>query len=487
MHRSRLVSLRVRIFCVLASLACSTLLCRGQKAPASPQHPWDESRYASSLHDANKDSTQEFRPSATEVYSLGELIDLAEQHNPQTRSAWQAAKAQAAQVGVARSDLYPTVTANALALTSQNGVLLYNTFVQQVLGIGQAQVGLSYTVFDSNARLDRVARARASLLAANFGFNDVHRRLIFQTMTSYYQLLNANGQRKAAEANLQNAHAVQAAAEARLEHGLATLPDVLEARSATAQAEYDLQSTIGAEQTATGDLATALMASPSSELHVQAIDALTIPGELSGDVQDLMQRALAHRPDLLARLADVRGAEARVKEARSAYYPRVNLQGTYGYLKAYGEQLPFDGTYARAPVYNVQLNIGWTAFDGGRRRNDLAQAKAEEKQAQARVEETRDQISNEVWRSYADTTTALRQRAAAAALLNASGTSYQAALESYNYGVRNILDVLSSQRALAQARSQDIAARTRVLSQFADLAYRTADLLRQNPASAPRP
>ena len=43
-----------------------------------------------------------------------------------------------------------------------------------------------------------------------------------------------------------------------LQNGLATLPDVLEARSATAQAEYDLQSARGAEVIARGDLATTL-------------------------------------------------------------------------------------------------------------------------------------------------------------------------------------------------------------------------------------
>jgi len=47
-----------------------------------------------------------------------------------------------------------------------------------------------------------------------------------------------------------------------LQNGLATLPDVLEARSATAQVEYDLQSARGAEVIARGDLATTLGAIP---------------------------------------------------------------------------------------------------------------------------------------------------------------------------------------------------------------------------------
>lgn len=169
-------------------------------------------------------------------------------------------------------------------------------------------------------------------MAANFAFNDVHRRLIFQVMVSYHQLLDATGQRRAAEADLANAKAVEQAAEARLEHGLATLPDVLEARSTTAQAEYDLQATIGSEEVASGDLATALMASPSSIFHVQDMEGLRVPDAVTEPANDLIARALAQRPDLLASLADVRGAEADIRQARSAYYPDLTFQGTYGWL-----------------------------------------------------------------------------------------------------------------------------------------------------------
>lgn len=71
--------------------------------------------------------------------------------------------------------------------------------------------------------------------------NDTHRQVVYQVQQSYYRLLNSMGQEDAARASLSNAQAVQQGAEERLAHGLATLPDVLEARSATAQAEYDLQ------------------------------------------------------------------------------------------------------------------------------------------------------------------------------------------------------------------------------------------------------
>jgi outer membrane protein TolC len=83
-----------------------------------------------------------------------------------------------------------------------------------------------------------------------------------------------------------------------------------------------------------------------------------------------------------------------------------------------------------------------------------------------------------VWRSYSNVKTAIRQRDAATALLQAARQSYVAAVEAYGYGVRSLLDVTAAQRVLAQARSADVTARTAVLDALADLAYRTGDLVR---------
>ena len=469
--------------CGLLGAVLLTVIVPGiaQKAPLSSERPWSPPPNGGLSHDAaaTLKTGNEFVFQSDKTYSLAELIDVAEQRNPETRAAWQAAKQQAAQLGVAKGDLYPTLGAAVVGQTLKTGVLLYNGFVLQYEGIGQGDFNLSYTLLDFGARQDRIARERAALLGSNFAFNDTHRRVIFEVMRAYYQLLNANGQRRAAEANLKNAQAVQEAAEARLQNGLATLPDVLEARAGSAQAEYDLQSTVGAQESATGDLATALTASPLSGFEVQDIEALNVPERLVDSAQDLIRRAFEQRPDLQARAAAVQGAEAAIREARTAYFPNLTFQGSYGFLRAYGEQPPYPASYAGAAFYNAQLNLSWTVFDGGKRRNQLAGAHAEERRAEAEVDVSKDQIANEVWQSYSSTKTALRQRSAATQLLAAADASYNAALQSYNLGVRNILDVLSAQRALAQARAADISARTAVLISFADLAFRTGDMLRQ--------
>jgi outer membrane protein len=192
---------------------------------------------------------------------------------------------------------------------------------------------------------------------------------------------------------------------------------------------------------------------------------------------------LQQRPDLLQQVADLRAREAAVKEAKSAYYPKMTVAAVAGQQYFYGfqEQLPSVQTSLFAGTAAATLN--WTIFDGGARRSAIAQAQANGRAAAAQIEITRNQIADEVWRAYSNVKTAFRQREAATALLKSAEESYNAALEAYNYGVRNLLDVTAAQRALAQARTASISAQTQVLTTLAELAFRTGDLLRTSAKS----
>ena len=241
------------------------LIALSQQAPAEADRPWET---PPSKQPAIPPHGPAFVPDPSKIYTLSELIDIAEQNNPDTRVAWENAKARAAELGISKASLYPTVAALALAETNRSQIFFSPEFIRQTSGAISPVLVLDYVIFDFGRRLQEVAIGRSNLLAANFLFNDTHRKIIFQVMAAYYRVLNSKGQEDAQEANLKNAQTVQDAAEARLHEGLATLPDVLEARSAAAQADYDLQAAIGATEIAHGDLANVLGISPTSKFQV---------------------------------------------------------------------------------------------------------------------------------------------------------------------------------------------------------------------------
>jgi outer membrane protein len=451
------------------------VIAHSQRAPQVPDRPWDSNRAESGLH---AEPGNELKLDPTHIYALAELIDLAELNNPETREAWAFAKGRAARLGISRSDLYPTLVASALGATSKDGVLINDNVVLQTIGEYDLAISLSYTLLDFGERRGHIDEDRAQLLAANFEFNQVHLKIVSRVLAAFFRLQQTQGEVAAAEANLTSARTVREAAEQRLDLGVATVPDLLEARSAEARAVYNLESARGARMIASGNLATVLTASPASDYKVQSLDSLPIPNGLNETAEQAINKALSQRPDLLAQMERVRAASGAITSARSEWYPRLTFQGDEDFLRAYGEQTPFPGVYAGANTYHAELSLNWTVFDGGRRRNEVEQAHASQKQAQSAVDRMRDEVSDEVWKAYSDVNTAFRQRDAATMLLTASTDSYEAALQSYRLGVRNLVDLLAAERDLADARSADITARVSVLNSLAELAYSTGDLLK---------
>jgi outer membrane protein len=323
-----------------------------QHAPALPDAPWVAPAKTPRL-DVGVVGLHEVSLSAKGAYTLGDLIDIAESNNPSTRAAWAQARSAAAAVGIAKSELYPTVVARATGRTLINPPLLYSTFVLQKLGLFESVLKLDYTLFDFGARRSEITAAQARLLAANMNFNNQHLILIEQVSQAYYRLLNATGLREAAEVTLNEAQQFEQAAEDRKRNGLATLPDVLEARAATARANYELQNAIGIERSAFGDLATVLTATPTQAFKIQSLNDLHIPETMDQSVEEAIQKAYKQRPDLLAQIARVRADQAEVQHARSAWFPTLSFDGERGWLRAWGQQEKYPGTYAKAYTYGL--------------------------------------------------------------------------------------------------------------------------------------
>jgi Outer membrane efflux protein len=152
-----------------------------------------------------------------------------------------------------------------------------------------------------------------------------------------------------------DARAIEDAASERKANGLVTLPDVPEARAATAKADYDLQK------------CTPCRANCISVTCVQELDEIHIPEALDQNVEDAIASTYKTRPDLLADIERVRAADAEVRYARSAYFPKLEFDGSKGWLRAWGQQEQFAGTYAKTDTYDAWLSLTWVAQLPGNR------------------------------------------------------------------------------------------------------------------------
>jgi outer membrane protein TolC len=92
-----------------------------QSPPASPDRPWHSPDERQIVSEGSRFRQSAFRIESDKTYSLAELVDLAEAHNPETRVTWENARAQAAALGIARSELYPTLSTCMLRERGETG------------------------------------------------------------------------------------------------------------------------------------------------------------------------------------------------------------------------------------------------------------------------------------------------------------------------------------------------------------------------------
>ncbi|MEI9865007.1 MAG: TolC family protein [Limisphaerales bacterium] len=217
-------------------------------APPTASQSWNSGDYRepSSLSTTNSDFAQQLgipnTPDPEKTYDLIALIDLAQEANPQTRIAWEQARAQAAQLGIADSDWYPTLAFLASGgysrdeyPTPSGGLATYGPGVLP-------ELTLQWTLLDFGRRQAKIDSAVQTLLQSNFQFNRTHQQVAYAVQKSYYAYDASLATVEAMLAALKSAQAVEEAAQARLDAGLTTQPDLLLARQDRVRAEYDLSS-----------------------------------------------------------------------------------------------------------------------------------------------------------------------------------------------------------------------------------------------------
>src|SRR5437660_3579609 len=366
------------------------------------------------------------------IYGLAELIDIAERNNPDTRVAWERARQAAAAVGLSESAYYPFLVASAAAgydrafipfptLAVNQQKLLTNPSLNAVsiTGCGslvtEAQVyrgelSAKWLLLDFGERSAVVAAAREQLMMANVGFNGTHQKIVFQVTERFYQLGTALQKVLVSQSALEAAQTVEQAVQARVDNGLATKPELLQAQQQTAQSAFEVEATAGAESDARVALVESIGLLPTVPLHVAALGQRSTFEQTNGSVDELIARALSQRPDLVAKLANVHAKQNEIRRRRAEYYPKVarhphvsetELDVSIAGSKYFGDNKPTWGAF---------LTVSVPIFDGFARRHKMEMAEAELRGVENELASARDSAVREVWKAYTAFKTALRKQ-----------------------------------------------------------------------------
>lgn len=425
-------------------------------------------------------------------YTLPELVDLAQRHNPSTRIAWETAVQAAASTGMTESQFYPTLTVessygggywsqNLTGAKSQSGIVVPVNFDDQASGNYSnlsAGVNLRYTLFDFGQRIANTKAAKRTQAAANLSFNATHQQITFQVTQAYYTLETDRRLIETAEISDKSAENVLASTQAKYDQGLLTEPILLQARQAKAQAAFDLVNARSNWEVARLNLIQIIGAQPECDLKVAPYDFSRLDSRLQAPLDQFVQSSLKQKPDLLAKVAKAQAAEQSLRATKAGTLPQFSIKAVQSYQE-------FSTTINGSEIHNVGLsfqnyggsvNVEWPFFDGGLNRNKVRHAESSSREANEAIILAREEAVATVWRSYTTAKASLQRKQSADDLLKSSQASYDSLLESFDLGRTSIQDVLTARTSLAQAMATKAQCDQSIAASLATLAYASGQL-----------
>ncbi len=404
------------------------------------------------------------------LQSLGleDVVDLALRNNPATRQSWASARAAADLYGASRGPYYPQIdgeiTATRLKTTATQG---RNAQQQTVYG---PVLNVSWLLLDFGGRSGASTEAREALVAADWTHNATIQNVVLAAQSAFFQYQGTRALLAAQRVSVKEAQASLDAAEQRNKVGLATIADVLQAKTAFSQAELAALTTEGALATARGALAVSMGLPANLPYDVDSLAGLQPVAPLADSVDALIEQAVRDRPDLAAIQAEVRQSEARITEARGSRLPSIVLSGSNGYTGVGG------GTVSLRNSYAVTVGLQIPLFNGFGREYTQRAAESQAEATRAGAQSLRQQVIAEVFSSYYALRTATRRVETTDDLLESAQRSADVALGRYREGVGSVIDLLTAEAALANARAEQVQARWIWQTTLAQLARDTGQL-----------
>jgi outer membrane protein len=387
---------------------------------------------------------------------LTEAIRLAERNSVSTVQARGSIRTSSAAVKQSYAAFLPSVSLSAR--TQRQSGDRFDTQGNLVPFTGNPtnySTGLSSSLelFDAGRRFFDIKSAKADVDAAEAGETAAKYEVALQVKQQYYNILAARESQSAAQAQIQQAEQQLRSSSLRLRAGAATVSDSLRsavalgnARLALLTAQNNLQV---ANQTLTRLVASTrtVTATPSDTVDQQVV----IPS--IDELMPLVNRA----PAIQQAEAQLASAHASVRSAKTAFLPTVSMsfnRGGSGLDPAFGM-----GDKRYAYNQNLSFSLNFPLFNNLDREVNVARAIVAEDIAEVQARDAKMLARQTLVQSLGQMRTAQEQVAIQTQSVAAATEDLRVQQRRYELGATTLLDLLTSQTQLDNARTALIRAR----------------------------
>ncbi len=383
---------------------------------------------------------------------LQELIRTALKENYDLQLATERITAARAQVAITRSSLFPQVQASG---TFEGGKDPVSAAKYNVLGL-TADAAFQLDLF---GRLRRATEAaRAELLATEDAQHTVILTLVSDVASDYFTLLELDHELRITRDTVKTQEDSVKLTRLRLDHGVATKLDVLQALQVldTANAAIpDLERQIGQEEDAISIL---LGHYPESIRRGRPLAEQPLPPDVPPGLPSTL---LERRPDILQVEHELIAANAEIGVARAAFFPQISLTGSGG--GAFGRSSLFSSMMSsQNGIWSYGGQITQPIFTGGALRGNLKMAESQHRQELIAYKQSIQLAFRDVSDALIGYQKVHQVRLAEETSVKHLRDSVDTSLVRYRGGITTYLEVLDGQRslfeaelALAQARGNE--------------------------------
>ena len=391
---------------------------------------------------------------------LDNLIDLALANNPSLRAAQARVDRVQAAIDSANAADKPRVDGDIEAshqLFTRNG--LYPAPLggsERDTGTLQANASWELDLFGKNrAALDAaIGQSRAAQADAQAA----RMMLATNVARNYVQWLRIQGQLEVAQRTLEQREQTKQLVRDRLEAGLDTQLELKQSEGGLPDTRFQIE-TLKEQAALLVNALTALTAQPSGTLTLakRAPDAITAMAKAQTKVDSIPMDLLGRRADVVAARWRVQAATRDVDQAKTLFYPNVNLTAFVGVSSIGLEKL----TVGDSSQWGVGPAISLPLFEGGRLRANLKGKTADLDNAIETYNSVVLDAVHDVADQLASAKAIERQQVEQKAAQQSAEAAYAIAMQRYEAGLGNYLNVLSAESAVLVQRKQavDLAAR----------------------------
>jgi outer membrane protein len=404
--------------------------------------------------------------------TLAEAVRLALRQNPEVQIANLDVAESRENRSIARSALLPQASLGVSDAATRRNL---EAFIgRRIPGIPQhvgpfqtfqAGAGFSAPVFDLTlwrrleASSHRVTGTRAQELT-------VRERTTLLVVSQYLGCLRAAADVRAAQSRVQLAQALYDQAEELQKQGISTALDTLRSNVELQNEKQRLIVAQTQRKTSLYGLEQLLNLDPHQE--VTLADETSFFSTPQFNLQESVEGAYDHRPEIKALTAQVTAAHLEQRAAGDERLPKVVVDGNWGYQ---GTSMP-----ASIPAYQFQVTVDVPLFTGGRIRAENARARIELNKIGRQMEETKSRIALEVKTAVEQLKAARNEVEVANLGVKLAKDEVGQARERFQAGVANNIEVTTAQDSLSRANDNQIAALYRYNQARADLAHATGQI-----------